>query len=443
MDKSLGININYASLLRFALPTMISNVFTGIYSTVDGIFVSNFVGTQALSAVNIVMPIILISVAVGAMFGTGGSALVSKKLGELKVDKAKQNMTLLILVTLIASSILSVIGFIFREPILYALGADANVYSFCDEYAGTIFFILPFAITGILFQMFFIAEGKPKLSMLSSFIGGFTNIILDYVLIVNFNLGLRGAAIATGLGYSTTTFIGIIFFSLNKKGTLKFTVPKFDLKVIWKSCSNGCSEMVSLLSTSVAIITINNIIIRLAGIYGVSAVTIISYTQHLLSSIYMGYSIGIAPLTSFNFGKKDLDNLKKIHRISMRVIFIISILAIVMSLMLAKPIIGIFATQDSSVFSLAMEGFRIFSISLLFMGINIYISSLFTALNNGKISGILSFLRTLVFLITLLMILPSILGTIGVWISMPLAEILSVLVAIFYLKKYKNVYHYA
>ena len=291
--------------------------------------------------------------------------------------------------------------------------------------------------------MFFISEGKPSISMTSSILGGFINVILDYVLIVKLNLGLQGAAIATGIGYSFPSLVGIIFFALNKKGTLHFTKPNLDFKVIINSCTNGMSEMVSMLSSSIVMVAMNNIMIRLAGTDGVSAITIILYTQSLLSSIYMGYSTGISPLISFNYGKNNTDNLKKIYKISLRAITSISLITFLLSFVLSKPIISIFAKVGTSVFTIAFNGFKIFSISLLFMGINIFSSAMFTALNNGKISAILSFFRTLVFLLVSLLIFPNLFGVTGVWITIPLSEILSIIMSIYCFNKFKNVYKYA
>lgn len=443
MDKSLNIKVNCVSLLKFALPIIIANIFMSIYSTIDGVFVSNFIGTDALSAVNIVMPLLMISIAVGTMFGSGGNALISKKLGEGKTQEARKNFTLLILTTIIVSYIISIICFIFRKPILYVLGADATIYNYCEAYAMPVLIILPFALLGILFQMFFISEGKPSISMTSSILGGFINVILDYVLIVKLNLGLQGAAIATGIGYSFPSLVGIIFFALNKKGTLHFTKPNLDFKVIINSCTNGMSEMVSMLSSSIVMVAMNNIMIRLAGTDGVSAITIILYTQSLLSSIYMGYSTGISPLISFNYGKNNTDNLKKIYKISLRAITSISLITFLLSFVLSKPVISIFAKVGTSVFTIAFNGFKIFSISLLFMGINIFSSAMFTALNNGKISAILSFFRTLVFLLVSLLIFPNLFGVTGVWITIPLSEILSIIMSIYCFNKFKNVYKYA
>lgn len=442
MGKSLDIEINYSKLLKFALPTIIANVFIGIYSTIDGIFVSNFIGTDALSAVNIVMPLLMISVAVGTMFGTGGNALISKKLGEGKNQEAKQNFTLLIISTVVISSIISIIALTFRKPILYMLGANNVIYNLCESYAVPIFFIIPFTLLGILFQMFFISEGKPTINMISSIMGGIVNILLDYILIVKLNMGLQGAAIATGIGYSIPSIIGLIFFSRNKKGILQFTKPKLDIDVIIHSSSNGSSEMVSLLSSSIVTIAMNSIMIRLAGTDGVSAITIILYTQHLLSSVYMGYSTGVSSLISFNHGRKNTHNLKKIYKISIFTIITISIITFLLSLILSQPIIKIFTGSGTFVFEMASNGFKIFSISVLFIGINIFASTMFTALNDGKISAIISCLRTLVFLLISLMIFPALFGINGVWLSIPVSEILSIIVSIYYFNKYKNKYHY-
>lgn len=443
MEKSLDIKINYSKLLKFALPTIIANVFIGIYSTIDGIFVSNFVGTDALSAVNIVMPLLMISVAVGTMFGTGGNALISKKIGEGKIQEAKENFSLLLISTVLISAIISIISFIFRKPIIYMLGANSLVYKLCEAYAIPIFFIIPFTLLGILFQMFFISEGRPTINMVSSIMGGVVNIILDYILIVKFNMGLQGAAIATGIGYSVPSVIGIIFFARNKKGTLSFTKPKLDMNAIISSSSNGASEMVSLLSSSIVMVAMNSIMIRLAGTDGVSAITIIIYTQHLLSSVFMGYATGISSLISFNQGRKNTDNLKKIYKISLSTIITISIITFISSLIFVKPIIKIFTASEGNVFNLALNGFRIFSVSILVIGINIFSSTMFTALNDGKTSAIISCLRTLVFLLISLIILPTIIGVNGIWLAIPVSEILSLIVSIYYFNKYKNVYNYA
>lgn len=443
MGKSLELNINRRSLLKFALPTIIATVFTSIYSTIDGIFVSNVIGTEGLSAVNIVTPFLLISLCVGTMFGTGGSALISTKLGEGKILKARQSFTLISITAFILSSIISIIGFIFMKPILYGLGANPTIYNLCREYMIPLLIVIPFSLLSVVFQMFFISEGKPILGMTLSLIGGIINVMLDYVLIVGFNMGLSGAAIATGIGYGFTSLAGILFFLRNKKGTLHFTKPVLDFNVLIKACSNGMSEMVSMLSSSIVMVAMNNIMIRIAGVDGVSAITIILYVQSLLSSVYLGYSIGISPIISFNYGKQSHDNLKKLYRFSIYIISVIAVITFILAILLSKPIIGVFANSNASVFDMASRGFNIFSVSLLFMGFNIFASAMFTALNDGKTSAIISVFRTLIFLMVFLIILPPIIGVTGIWLTIPLAEILSIIMSTYFFNKYKHRYHYA
>ena len=443
MNDFLELNIKHSSLLKFALPTVIATVFMTIYSTIDGVFVSNLVGTDALSAVNIVSPFLMITIAIGTMIGMGGNALVAKKLGEGKKEEARENFTLLLLMATIISIIMSSAGLLFKEPILRMLGANDALFPLADAYATPLFIIIPFALLGMLFQMFFVSEGKPGYGMAFSIIGGIINIVLDYVLIKTLNMGIQGAAIATGIGYAFPSVIGLIYFTLHRNGNLYFVKPKLDWSVIVKASGNGMSEMVTMLSTSVVTIAMNNIMIRLAGTDGVSAITIILYAQSLLSSIYMGYATGISPIISFNYGKDDTDNLKKIHKISLQIIAIMSIAAFLISFVLAKPIVQIFTPVGSSVYIMAMEVFKIFAVAFLFMGFNVYSSSMFTALNNGKVSAILSFLRTLVFLLASLMIFPTIFGVTGVWIATPIAELLGLGMTYYYFKKMNSVYGYS
>ena len=443
MQQSISAKITLASLLAFTLPTIIANVFMSIYTTVDGIFVANLVGTQALSAVNIVMPFLMVTIAIGTMLGTGGSALVAKKLGEGKTEAARRNFSLLVIVCFVTSALLSALGLLFKEPVLTLLGADESIYYYCEAYASPLFVIIPFAMLGIVFQMFFIADGKPHYGMAFSIAGGLMNILLDYLLIAKAGMGIRGAAIATGIGYAFPAVIGLFYFTFKRTGNLYFVKPRPDKTVILKAGANGSSEMVTMLSTSIVTIAMNNIMIRLAGADGVSAITILLYAQTLLSSVYMGYATGIAPITSFNFGKGDTDNLKKIHRISLRTIAAASVITFLASFFLAKPIIQVFARAGTSVYNMAMNGFLIFAVGFLFMGFNVYSSSMFTALNNGKVSAILSFFRTLVFLLAALLIFPAVWNVTGVWIAMPAAEALSILMTIYYFRKMGPVYNYA
>lgn len=443
MNNSLNKTITYKNLIAFAMPTIISNIFMSIYMTIDGIFVSNLVGPEALSAVNIVMPFLMVSIALGTMLATGGSALVSKKIGENNIIEARQGFSLLTLVSAIMGVLILLISTLFKNQILKMLGADETIYALVELYATPIFFIVPFAIMGILYQIFFITEGKPLLGMSLSVIGGVMNIIFDYILIAKFNMGLPGAALATGIGYFFSFLVGTIYFSVARKGTLYFVKPKFEWDIIIKSVSNGASEMVTMLSSSVIVVLMNNIMIRLAGVEGVAAITIILYAQNLLSSVYVGYAVGIAPIISFNYGKKDTEKLKKVHTISLKFLTYTSVVSFLLSLLLADPIIKVFTQSGTPVYFMAIEGFLIFSGAFLFMGYNIYASSLFTALNNGKVSALLSLFRTLILQLFTLIIFPILFNVLGVWIATPITEVFSIMLSIYFIVRMKNVYKYA
>lgn len=443
MQNTLDRKISALSLFKFSLPTIVSMVFMGIYTTVDGVFVSRLVGTNALSAVNIVMPIITASIALGTMFGTGGSAVVALKMGQKKDNEAKQNFSLLVITSFVLSLVLAALGLLFISPILRFLGANDDIFVYCYEYALPTLILLPFSVFGMVFQVFFITAGKAGLGLTFSVMGGLSNIVLDYLLIAVFKLGISGAAIATGIGYSIPAFIGLFYFLFNRKGTLYLIKPKWDIKVLMKTCTNGASEMVTNLAMGVVTLLLNVTLMKMAGPDGVASITIILYAQLLLSSAYMGYAVGIAPIISYNYGKQDTKRLKKIYSISRRLILGASIFTFAASLIFAKPMVAIFSPAGTSVYEMAVHGYRLFAACFLFMGFNIYGSAMFTALSNGKVSAIISFLRTLVFVVAAVLLLPVILGIDGVWIAIPLAEFLGIMVTLHYFRKYKNIYHYA
>ncbi|WP_409200461.1 MATE family efflux transporter [Methanobrevibacter sp. DSM 116169] len=442
MNK-LEQKISTNNLIRFAIPTIISIVFTNIYSSIDGIFVARFIGTDALSSVNIVWPLLSILIGVGFMFGMGGTALIAKKLGENNAQEAKENFSLITLTAFITSIILSIALFTYRSDLLLFFGANNHLFGLCMEYMQPLLIMLPFIVTGFMFQEFFIAVGKPKIGMGLSILGGITNIILDYYLIYTLNMGMNGAAIATGIAFSVPSIMGLLYFTFNRRNSLYFVRPKFDSHAIIKSMTNGSSEMVTVLSTSLLVIVMNNILIRLAGSDGIAAVTIIIYMQGILIGIFLGYSSGIAPIISYNYGKKDEYKLKKIFSISLTIISIIAIGSLLIGLFFSNTLVGIFVDPHTNVFKMASFGFKIAAFAYLFMGFNIFTSVLFTAFNNGKISAILSFLRTFLFLLILLLILPGIFGVNGVWYAMPLAELCAIMVTIYTLNKFKTNYKYA
>lgn len=443
MEQSLDIQMKPLILLKFAFPTMIANLFMSIYMTVDGIFVANCVNTNALSAVNIVMPYVMIVLALGTMIGTGGSAIVSLRLGEGRNQEAKENFSFLSLTCFVACVIVSILSFLFREPLLHVLGASDLIYDYCVDYATPLFMVAPLALLGMALQSFFIAAGKPGLGMSFSLMGGVVNIFLDWLLIAHFDMETTGAALATGIGYSIPGLAGVIYFTVARKGTLYFVKPKWRGKVLLKTITNGSSEMVAMTASGITTIIMNNIVMGLKGEDGVAAISILVYTMSLLTAVYMGYALGVAPITSYNLGAGNFDKLKKEHSINLKVIAASSLMMYLLGVLLRNPLISIFADKGTEVFSMAAEGYWLFSISYLYMGFNMYGSSLFTALGDGKTSAIISFCRGLVFLIITLYGMSALFGINGLYLAMPVAELLGLGLTIYFLKKRKGKFYYA
>ena len=287
MKNQLAIKINFLTLMKFTLPTVIMMIFMSLYTMVDGIFVSRFVNTSALSAINIVYPMLSVVVAMGVMLGCGGSALCATMLGQNQKQKAKQSFTLISMVGFTIGIFISIIGITFIEPIIKALGSNDAIYQYCYEYLYIALLFVPLTIMQMIFQFLFVTAGKPHIGLISTIIGGIANIVLDYIFIVPLNMGIGGAALATGIGGSIPAIVGLIYFSIKNKGTLRFVKPTFDMKVILKTCGNGSSEMVTNLATAVTTILFNTIMIKLAGEDGVAAVTIVLYAQFLLTALFI------------------------------------------------------------------------------------------------------------------------------------------------------------
>lgn len=443
MSNSLSEKVTQGMLIRFALPTIISTVFMGLYSTVDGVFVSRLVGTDALSAVNIVYPLIMVSLAVGGMFGTGVNAIATKKLGEGKEQEARENISLITLLAVLFSLVFMTVCWIFLEPLIYFLGSDESLYTLCRDYAIPSLVFLPLCILGMLFQMLFISIGKQTTGLVISMAGGIANIFLDYLLIAVFDMGIAGAAIATGIGYGLPSGIGFLYFLCMRKESLYLVKPKWDGSVVWKSCSNGMSEMVNSISGALVTYLFNIILMRLAGAEGVAAVTIILYSYSFMSTVYMGYAMGVAPLISFRYGKNDQEGLHKIFRYSMRLIGIVAIGVMILSQIGATWIVGVFAEdRQSMVYEMAVHGFRIFAFCFLFQGYNMFASSMFTALSDGKVSAILALFRNIIFITLMQIILAVVFGLDGVWWAVPAAEFLGGFMTVYYFKTRGRVYHY-
>ena len=440
--SSLEHKITPGFLMKFTLPTMIMMVFNSFYTMVDGGFVSNFVGTSALSAVNIVYPVINFVFAVGIMLATGGSAIVARLMGEKKPMLARQSFSLITVSGVVMGLIITVLCICFTGSIVHVLGANDAIYGYCYDYAFYLSLFIPFAILQLLFQFFFVTAGRPNLGLWATVAGGVANIVLDYLFIVPLNMGIKGAAIATGIGYAVPSVIGLIYFSEKGQKSLSFAKPVRDLSILRKTCTNGSSEMVSNLAVSVTTFLFNRIMMDYLGEDGVAAMTIVVYAQFLFTAIFLGYTSGAAPLFSFNYGAQDKKKLHQLFRISMIFIAACSVIAFGLSIVLSDMVIGVFAASGSSVFELAKHGMYLFAAGFLFMGFNIFASGLFTALSNGRISAILSFLRTFVFLLLTILLLPLLLEVNGVWLSIPAAELMALVVALIYILKYRKVYGY-
>lgn len=442
MDNSISKSFTFTSLIKFTIPSIIMLVFMSLYSIVDGVFVSRFVNTDALSAVNIVYPFINVVIAVGVMLATGGSAVIAKKLGEDKKIEAKENFTLIILVGLVLGVIIGIVGYIFDTQIINLLGSTKDLFNYCKEYFFVTLIFVPAFIINLLYQILTITAGKPNVGLILTLIGGISNMVLDYIFIVPMDMGISGAALATGLGNLIPAILGSIYF-MKERSSLYFVKPKLDFEVIIKTCTNGSSEMVTNLSTGITTMLFNIVMMNMLGSDGVAAMTIVLYGQFLITSAYIGFSSGVAPVISYNYGDENQKELKKVIKYSVIFTLVSSVILYVISMIATPSIVGVFSPKGTNVYDIGYNGFILFGISFLVTGVNIFASSMFTAFSNGKISAIISFFRTFVFIVAGVLILPKFLGVNGIWLSVPVAEALSILISLMYINKYKHVYGYA
>ncbi len=439
---SLNKNFTLKELLKFALPTVILMMFMSLYTMVDGFFISNFIGETAFSAINIVFPFISLVIAFGTMISTGASAIISRDIGQGNIEEGRENLSLVTIFGLIISFVLLSLGVIFPQEISKFLGATDILMGYSIDYLVTIALFTPFAILQMLSQMFFILDGKPKLGLIVGVMGGVTNIILDYVFIVIFDFSMMGAAMATGMGYLVPGISYLIYFFKRKENGLYFKKPVFRKNILLKTFTNGSSEMVTNLSATIISLLFNLVILRFAGEEGVAAVGVVMYIQFIFISAFIGYTMGVAPIIGYNYGAGNSDRLKRVFSLSLKVIIFSSIISYILCLIGGDYVIDIFLSRTSETFSLTQHGLLIFSVSFLFMGLNVFASGLFTAFSNGKVSAIISFVRTLLLIVIFILVLPRIIGIDGVWLAIPLAEVVSIFVSIYFFKKYKKVYNY-
>ncbi len=440
-ENALDRDWHAGALLRFALPTMVMMLSMGLYTLVDTIFVARFVHTDALSAVNIVCPAINVTVGLGTMLATGGNALISRKLGEGRLEEAREDFTLLTAAGAILGALLFLGGELWLDRLVSALGASERLFPYCRDYLRVLLLFFPANILQTLFADLFVTAGRPGLGFGLSLLAGTANLLLDYVFIVPLGLGIRGAALGTGIGYLLPAAAGLVYFG-RSRGTLAFTHLRWRWRVLWESCSNGSSEMVSQLASAVTTFLFNAAMLDLAGEEGVAAITIAIYAQFLLNTLYIGFSIGVAPVIGFNWGRRDRGQLRRVVSASLRFLMGASVLLFLTARLGGRAIVGLFAEETSAVWPIAVDGFRIFSYSFLFCGLNSFTSALFTALSNGKLSALLSFLRTFGLLAGGIVVLSRLWGVGGVWLAVPAAEGLMLLVSLACLARYRNRYGY-
>lgn len=443
MRIQLSNHFTYRRLLRFVISPILVMICTSLYSIVDGFFVSNFVGKTPFAAVNLIMPIAMGVGTIGFMIGAGGSAIISKTLGEGKHEQANQYFSMLIYIAVAISVVMSVIGIIFIKPISASLGATGELLENCIIYGRIIFISMTAFILQNIFQNFFITAEKPALSLKISIIAGITNAVLDFLFIVVFHWGIAGSAAATAIGQVVGGIVPIIYFSKKNDSLLQLTKTKFYGKILLKACTNGSSEMVTNLSSSFVSILYNFQLMKIAGENGIAAYGIIMYVNFIFMAIFIGFSTGTAPIVGYHYGAENHDELKSLFNKSIKLIAVSGVVLTLLAEVFAAPLVKIFASYDIELFAMTCHGFRLYSLAFMLMGINIWGSAFFTALNNGIVSATISFLRTLVFQVIVILILPIIFGINGIWLAIVVSELLALFITVTFLIKNKSKYLYA
>ncbi len=442
MKISLSDHFTYRKLLRFVAPSAVMMMFTSIYGVVDGLFVSNYVGKVPFAAINLVMPFIMILGGIGFMIGTGGSALVSKTLGEGDRKKANRYFTMMIYLSLICGAAASVIGFVFIRPISYLLGATDAMIGDCVEYGRMIFLFTTAFMMQNVFQSFLVTAEKPRLGLLATVGAGVTNMALDAWFIVGLGWGVKGAALATGISQTVGGILPLIYFLRPNSSLLKITRTKLEGRPVFLAVTNGSSELMSNISASVVSMIYNFQLMKFAGEDGVAAYGVLMYVQFVFIALFIGYAIGSAPIIGYHYGAINHSELKNMLKKS---IIIMSISGVIMTLLaqaLALPIAKVFVGYDEGLFDMTVHAFRVFSFSFILAGINIFASSFFTALNNGAVSAAISFLRTLIFQSTAVIVLPMIWELDGIWLSITVAEVFALIISVTFLAAKRKKYNY-
>ena len=443
MAIRLSDRFSYGRLARFALPSIAMMIFISIYSMVDGLFVSNFTGKEALAAVNLVYPLAMALGSIGFMFGTGGAALVAKTMGEGDEVRANRLFTFIALAAAALSVVLCAVGAFALEPLLGFLGADGQLLDLSLLYGRVLLAALPFSVLQNMFQSFFIAAEKPYVGLAVTVAAGLSNIVLDYLFIVVFGWGIAGAAVATMVGQVLGAAVSVAYFARSRTSRLRFARPVHDLRALGKACVNGSSELMTEVAASVVSTLYNFQLLMLLGADGVAAYGVIMYVNFVFTAVFFGFAMGTGPVVSYHYGAQNKDELKSLFRKSLVLVGGAGVTMFAASQLFGGALVGVFVGYDPDLVALTLHGFRIYSVSFLMAGFNIYGSAFFTALNNGKVSALVSFMRTLVFETSTVMLLPLVWGVDGVWSAIIVAEACALVLTVGFLVYLRKPYGYA
>ncbi len=442
MKISLSDHFTYKRLFRFIFPTIVMMVITSVYSIVDGFFVSAVVGKNAFAAVNLIMPALIALSAFGFMIGTGGSALVSRTLGEKKKELANQYFSMLVYVVIGVGLLLSITGFIFMPQIAKLLGASELILNDCVIYGRVIMIALTFFMLQNTFQSFLITAERPRMGLVISIITGVNNIVFDFILVYVCGMGVLGAALATAMSQIIGGLVPLIYFARNNSSHLKLVKTKIKFRALGHACLNGSSEMVTNLSTSFVGMLYNLQLLRIAQEDGVAAYGVVMYVSFIFLALFFGYSLGCGPIVAYHYGAENTKELKNLFKKSMTITVVAAMIMTVLGILLSSPLSHLFVGYDAELMAMTVRGMALYSFSFLLCGFNIFTSAFFTALSNGPISALISFLRTLVFQVATILILPGLIGIDGVWISIVVAEAATIIVTILLLIGYRKKYQY-
>ena len=442
MKIQLSDHFDYRRLLRFTLPSIIMMIFNSIYTTVDGLFVSNFVGITPFAALNLIFPFVQLLGCVGFMFSSGGSALVSATLGMKQEKTANEVFSMITYVAIGTGVVIALLGIAFIRPVAIWMGADKTLLPYCVTYGSIFLAATPALMLQVLFQSFLVTAEKPKLGLLITVIAGVANIVFDALFILVFRWGLAGAAAATGISQCLAGFIPLFYFCRKNGGPLRLGKAKIDLQALFRICTNGLSELVTNISMAVVSILYNFQLIRIAGENGVAAYGAVMYIGFAFAAVFIGYSIGVAPVIGYHYGAENREELGSLFHKSHKAIIAASVVLAFIAFLFARPMAKLFIGNDPQLLDMTVTAFRFYALAVLFSGFSIFGSAFFTALNNGIVSAAISFSRTIIFQISLVLILPVFWKLNGIWLSLGIAEILAAIVTYIFYRTQRKRYHY-